>query len=261
MHRVAQVVPLRIIEGNHILVIFRRYGQTLTRRFYLVIARNVNRRFRYRVSERHPILNLLRAKNLVRALLKVVHRVAQISLLRVIEGNHVLVIFRRYGQTLTRRFYLVIARNVNRRFRYRVSERHPILNLLRAKNLVRALLKVVHRVAQVGSRRVVDVDHVLAHDGSNRQRILVHAVIVVAVNRDHFVRRRDHCPERLILYGLCVEQSVRALINVVHRVAQVLSLFEFRMILCVFIQTLFFIKISQCDICRYGCAAIKSSAI
>ena len=158
-------------------------------------------------------------KHLFRVLLKVVHRVAQAGLLRVVDVDYVLAGSNR--QRILIHAVVIVAVDINHFVRRRdhILERHPALNLCIVKHLVRILLKVVHLIAQVGSLRVVDVDHVIA--GSNLQRILVHAVVVVAVNLDHFVRRRDHCPERLTRHGLCVKQSVRALINVVHRVAQV----------------------------------------
>ena len=169
-------------------------------------------------------------EHLVRVLLKVVHRIAQIGLLRVVEGNHVLVIIRRHGQILTRRFYLVVARNVNRRFRYRFFERLILHGLCLVEHLVRVLLKVVHRVAQVVPLRIVEVDLVLA--GSNRQLCLVRAVVVVAVNINHFGRRRDHSPELLIVHDLCVVKHIgRVLLKVVHRVAQVGSFLPLRDIL------------------------------
>ena len=91
------------------------------------------------------------------------------------------------------------------------------------EHLVCDLLKVVHRVAQAGLLRVVDVDHIIA--GSNRQRILIHAVVIVAVDINHFVRRRDHILERHpALNLLIVEHLVCDLLKVVHRVAQVGSL-------------------------------------
>ena len=148
--------------------------------------------------------------------LKVLDRIAQVGSLRVVEDDLV-----RSGSDLNRFFRLRRRITVNRYrlFRYRFSERLIPLGLFRKKRMTRDFLKVLDRIAQVGSLRVIDVDHVLA--GSNRQRIRRRAVVVVAVNINLFVYRRDHSPERLILHGLCVEHSVRALINVVHRVAQI----------------------------------------
>ena len=85
------------------------------------------------------------------------------------------------------------------------------------KHIVRTLFKVVHRVAQVSPLRVVDVDHVLA--GANRQRILVHAVVLVTVDLDHFIRRRNHGFERHAVLNLRhVKRLARILLKVVHRV-------------------------------------------
>ena len=105
------------------------------------------------------------------------------------------------------------------------------------KHLVRALLKVVHRVAQIGPLRVVDVDHV--RGGSNRQRFRIHAVVVVAADINLFACRRDRILVRLILHGLCfVKHLVRALLKVVHRVAQVGLLREYRFEHRLLIQTI-----------------------
>ena len=90
------------------------------------------------------------------------------------------------------------------------------------EHIGRALLKVVHRIAQIGLLRVVEIDYVLALIRLNRQRFRRRTVIVVAADINLFVRRRDLSPERLILYGLCiVKHLVCALLKVVHRVAQV----------------------------------------
>ena len=220
VHRVAQVVPLRVVDVDHVLASSNR--QRFRIHAVVVVAVNLDHFVRRRdhCPERHPILNLLRAKHLVRILLKVVHLIAQVGSLRVVDVDHVIA-----GSNLQRilvHAVVVVAVNLDHFVRRRdhCPERHPILNLLRAKHLVRILLKVVHLIAQVGSLRVVDVDHVIA--GSNLQRILVHAVVVVAVNLDHFVRRRDHCPERHpILNLLRAKHLVRILLKVVHLIAQV----------------------------------------
>ena len=110
------------------------------------------------------------------------------------------------------------------------------------KHIVRALLKVVHRVAQVGPLRVVDVDHIIIA-GSNLQRILIHAVVVVAVDINHFVRRRDHSLERHpVLNLLIVKHLVRVLLKVVHLIAQVGLLREYRFEHRLLIQTILLIQ-------------------
>ena len=160
-----------------------------------------------------------------RALLKVVHRVAQIGLLRVVEIDYVLALIRLNRQRFRRRTVIVVAADINLFVRRRdlSPERLILYGLCIVKHLFRVLLKVVHRVAQAGLLRVVDVDHVIA--GSNRQRILIHAVVIVAVDINHFVRRRDHILERHpALNLLIVEHLVCDLLKVVHRVAQVGSL-------------------------------------
>ena len=113
------------------------------------------------------------------------------------------------------------------------------------KHLVRVLLKVVHLIAQVVPLRVVDVDHILA--GSNRQRFFRnHAVVVVAFNRDHFVRRIDHFLERHPVLNLrLVKHLVRVLLKVVHRIAQVGLLRKLRRERRVLIQ-----RICPC-VCRF----------
>ena len=111
------------------------------------------------------------------------------------------------------------------------------------KHLVRVLLKVVHRVAQVVPLRVVDVDYVLA--GSNRQLCLIRAVVVVAVDLNHFVRRIDHFIERHPVLNLRIVKHIeRILLKVVHRVAQVGLLLKLRRERRVLIQR----------ICMFSCA-------
>ena len=158
-----------------------------------------------------------------RALLKIVHRVAQVGLLRVVEIDYVLALIRLNRQRFRRRTVVVVAADINLFVcrRDRILVRHPALNLLIVEHLVCDLLKVVHRVAQVGSLRVVEGNHVLA--GSNRQLFFrFHAVVVVAVDINLFACRRDLSPERLILHGLfIVKLLVRSLLKVLHRVAQV----------------------------------------
>ena len=113
--------------------------------------------------------------------------------------------------------------NRYRLFRYRFSERLIPLGLFRKKRMTRDFLKVLNRIAQVGSLRVVDVDHVLA--SSNRQRFRIHAVVVVAADINLFVCRRDRILVRHpALNLLIVEHLVCDLLKVVHRVAQVVPL-------------------------------------
>ena len=162
-------------------------------------------------------------KHIGRALLKVVHLIAQVGLLRVIEGDRVLAGSNR--QRILVHAVVVVAVNLNL-FLLRLDhspERLILHGLCIDNRLTRVLINVVHRVAQVVPLRVIEGDRVLA--GSNRQRILVHAVVVVAVNLNLFLLRLDHSPERLILHGLCIDNRLtRVLINVVHRVAQVVPL-------------------------------------
>ena len=250
VHLIAQVGLLRVVEVDHVLAGSNR------QRFLIcagvVVAVDLNH-FVLRLDhiiERHLALNLLFVKHLVRVLLKVVHRVAQIGSLRVVEGNHVLGRIRRYGQILTRRVYLVVALNVNRRFRYSVSERLLVHGLCLVKHLVRVLLKVVHRVAQIGSLRVVEGNHVLGRIRRYGQILTRRVYLVVALNVNRrFVHLRI---ELLVRNNLIIRnRSSRSFQIIMHRVAQVLSLFEFRMIHRAFIQTgvIVFIQIIR----RFGC--------
>ena len=182
-------------------------------------------------------------KHLFRVLLKVVHRVAQAGLLRVVDVDHIIAGSNR--QRILIHAVVIVAVDINHFVRRRdhILERHPALNLCIVKHLFRVLINVIHRVAQVVPLRVVDVDHILA--GSNLQRFRRQAVVVVAVNRDLFILRLDHSPERLIPHGLCVKHLVRALLKVVHRVAQVGLLRKLRRERRILIQ-----RIGSC-VCRF----------
>ena len=93
------------------------------------------------------------------------------------------------------------------------------------KHLVRTLFEVVHRVAQVGTLHVVDVDHVLLFISANRQRFRIRAGISVTIDRDHFVRRLNLSPVRHILHGLRIRKlRVRILLQILHRVAVQITL-------------------------------------
>ena len=95
-------------------------------------------------------------KLLVRVLLKVLHRVAQVGSLRVVKGEHVLAGSNR--QLFLVRAVVVVAVDTNRFVRrsdYSL-ECHPGLGHRRVKLLVRVLLKVLHRVAQIGSLTISD---------------------------------------------------------------------------------------------------------
>ena len=122
-------------------------------------------------------------EHLVCDLLKVVHRVAQVVPLRVVDVDHVIA-----GSNLQRilvHAVVVVAVNLDHFVRRRdhCPERHPILNLLRAKHLVRILLKVVHLIAQVGLLLIIDLNNVLAFIRSNRQRAVLRLFELIPIFR------------------------------------------------------------------------------
>ena len=221
VHRIAQVGSLRVVDVDYVLAGSNR--QRFFRNHAVVVVAVDFNHFVRRIDhfiERHPVLNLRIVKHIERILLKVVHRVAQVVPLRVVDVDHVLA-----GSNLQRiliHAVVVVAVDLNHFIRRRdlSLERHTVLNLLIVEHLVRVLLKVIHLIAQVGSLRVVDVDHVLA--SSNRQRFRIHAVVVVAADINLFVCRRDRILVRHpALNLLIVEHLVCDLLKVVHRVALV----------------------------------------
>ena len=156
VHRVAQVVPLRVVDVDHVLASSNR--QRFRIHAVVVVAADINLFVcrRDRILVRHPALNLLIVEHLVCDLLKVVHRVAQVVPLRVVDVDHVLASSNR--QRFRIHAVVVVAADINLFVcrRDRILVRHPALNLLIVEHLVCDLLKVVHRVAQVGSLRVGD---------------------------------------------------------------------------------------------------------
>ena len=250
VHRVAQVVPLRVVEIDYVLALIRLNRQRFRRRAVIVVAADINL-FACRrdlSSERLILHGLCLVEHIGRALLKVVHRVAQIGLLRVVEIDYVLALIRLNRQRFRRRAVIVVAADINL-FACRrdlSSERLILHGLCLVEHIGRALLKVVHRVAQIGLLRVVEIDYVLALIRLNRQRFRRRAVIVVAADINLFACRRDLSSERLILHGLClVEHIGRALLKVVHRVAQVGLLRKLRRERRILIQ-----RIGSC-VCRF----------
>ena len=102
---------------------------------------------------------------------------------------------------------------------------------------LRTLQIVVDDVARL-VKRIIQIDYVLA--GSNRQRRLVLAVILVAGDRNDFVRTRNHGSERLVALGLCGRKGrIRTLLQIVHRIAQVVALRKIRRIRRSHIQTVY----------------------
>ena len=156
VHRVAQAGLLRVVDVDHIIAGSNR--QLFRIHAVVVVAADINLFVcrRDRILVRHPALNLLIVEHLVCDLLKVVHRVAQVVPLRVVDVDHVLAGSNR--QRFRIHAVVVVAADINLFVcrRDRILVRHPALNLLIVEHLVCDLLKVVHRVAQVGSLRVGD---------------------------------------------------------------------------------------------------------
>ena len=116
----------------------------------------------------------------------VVHRVAQIRPLRVVEVDDVA--FHVDRELLARRRYLVVARNVNRGLGHFCSERLAVHGLRRRQHLTAVLLQIVHRVAQIRPLDVVHLDDVVRCHCADRQRQTHRLVKLVA--RDVLVRVR-----------------------------------------------------------------------
>ena len=183
VHRVAQVVPLRVVDVDYVLAGSNR--QLFLVRAVIVVAVDFNH-FVRRIDhfiERHPVLNLRIVKHIERILLKVVHRVAQIVPLRIVEVDHVLAGSNR--QRFLIRAGVVVAVDPNH-FVLRLDhiiERHLALNLLFVKHIGRALLKVVHLIAQVGLLLIIDLNNVLAFIRSNRQRAVLRLFELIPIFR------------------------------------------------------------------------------
>ena len=166
-------------------------------------------------------------KHLVRTLLKVVHRVAQVIPLRVVQVDHI-----RTGANRQRfliRAVIIVTVDINL-FVYCINyspERHAVLNLLIVKHLVRTLLKVVHRVAQVIPLRVVQVDHI--RTGANRQRFRIRAGIIMTGDVNFLISRLNYRTEPHVRHSLRRSKNLRrVLIQIVDRVAvQITLVFDF----------------------------------
>ena len=145
----------------------------------------------------------------------VVHRVAQIRPLRVVEVDDVA--FHVDRELLTRRRYLVVARNVNRGLGHFCSERLAVHGLRRRQHLTAVLLQIVHRVAQIRPLDVVHLDDVVRCHCADRQRQTHRLVKLVA--RDVLVRVR--VDRRLILGAQFVRLAGvdRTVVVVLDRVA------------------------------------------
>ena len=148
--------------------------------------------------------------------LKVINRVGQVGALRVVEVDDV--ILYRNGDVGARRLDLVVAGNIDGALGHLGAERLAVDGLGLVQDLVRALLQVVHRVGQVGALRVVEVDDVILYrNGDVGARRLD---LVVAGNIDGALGHLG--AERLAVDGLgLVQDLVRALLQVVHRVGQI----------------------------------------
>ena len=140
-----QLDVLIIVEID--LVLSRPKRNRLGFSRYRRVSLNPDGGFRHLFPE-HLTANGLGFRDLLgRPVPVVVHRVAQVGSLRVIEGDRV------RSRSDCNRFFRLLGRitvNRFRLFRYRCSERLILHALFRIKRLVRALLKVLHRVAQVG---------------------------------------------------------------------------------------------------------------
>ena len=123
-------------------------------------------------------------KHLFRVLLKVVHRVAQAVPLRVVDVDHVLA---GSNRQLFFRFHAVVVVAVDINLfacRRDLSPERLILHgLFIVKLLVRSLLKVLHRVAQVGLLLVIDLNNVLTFIRSNRQRAVLRLFELIPIFR------------------------------------------------------------------------------
>ena len=90
------------------------------------------------------------------------------------------------------------------------------------QDIVRALLQVVHRVGQVGALRVVEGDLVLDGIGFHLKRYGLRCRVDLVVAGDVDGALGHLGAERLVVDGLGIMQDlVRALLQVVHRVGQV----------------------------------------
>ena len=122
-------------------------------------------------------------KHIERILLKVVHRVAQVVPLRVVDVDYVLAGSNR--QRFLVHAVVVVAVNLDLFVRRRdlSPERLILYGLCIVKHLVCALLKVVHRVAQVGLLLVIDLNNVLTFIRSNRQRAVLRLFELIPIFR------------------------------------------------------------------------------
>ena len=146
---------------------------------------------------------------MTRDFLKVLNRVAQVGSLRVVKGEHVLAGSNR--QLFLVRAVVVVAVDTNRFVRrsdYSL-ERHPGLGHRRVKLLVRVLLKVLHRVAQVGSRRVIEVKNVLVIANRERRFLTRHQRVARNLGgRGHSLAERRSSSYRLCNFSRCFFQII-----------------------------------------------------
>ena len=155
-------------------------------------------------------------QNCVRALLKVVDGIAQISALGVVKVDDVLA--GANGQSILIDAVEVVAVDVDLFIRTLdlCSEGLIAYGLRFVQDLVRGLLKVVDGIAEVVALGVVNVDDVLA--SADGQGLLIDAVVVIAVDVDLFVGARDRFAYVLSPTRLRVQHFVRALFKVLDGV-------------------------------------------
>ena len=183
VHLIAQVGLLRVVDVDYVLAGSNR--QRFRIHAVVVVAADINLFAcrRDRILERHPALNLLIVEHLVCDLLKVVHLIAQVVPLRVVDVDHVLAGSNRQRFLICAGVVVAVDLNHFVLGLDHIIERHLALNLLFVKHIGRALLKVVHLIAQVGLLLIIDLNNVLAFIRSNRQRAVLRLFELIPIFR------------------------------------------------------------------------------
>ena len=163
-------------------------------------------------------------QHLVGALLQIVHRVAHIGALYIVQVDNILACTNR--QSLRRCTIVIVTCNVNLFISCgnRISKGLASDHLSIMQHLVGALLQIVHRVAQVVALCIVQIDNILIR--TNRQSGFIRTIVGVAVNINGFISCANRSSKGLIINRLsALHHFVGVLLQIVHRVAQIGALY------------------------------------